>query len=131
MTLTLRQSRTIQQLTALLADFLPGSGSPTWRNHVSFLSIATDLGLAQYWPGGAKARSLEALLAATLENRSLQFELLIKRIVKEGLTYRAKQGRPLTRSEIESLNGLLLDLGLRYPDLWDSRFLDSLDGDSI
>lgn len=131
MALTLRQSRTIQQVAAVLAGFLPGSGSPTWKNHVSFQSIAADLGLAEYWPGGAKTRSLEYLLSSALENRTLQFELLIRQIVKEGLTYRTKQSRPLTRAEIESLNGLLLDLNLRYSDLWDPKFLDSLEGDSI
>lgn len=94
MALTLKQSRTIQQIAFLVNDWLPGSGSATWRNHVSFASIARDLSLTKYWPGGTKARAIEALLASTLEHESMRFEPLTKRIVRESITYRGGKATP-------------------------------------
>ncbi len=131
MALTLKQSRSIQQIARVLYDFLPGSGSVTWKNHVSFQSIARDLKLVNNWPGGNKARAIEDLLRSTLENNSMAFEPLIERVVRESLTYRERQGNPLKRADVECLNGLILELGFKFPNLWDEDFLDSLTGDSL
>ena len=36
MSLSLKESRAVRDLAKLLYDFLPGSGSVAWREHVSF-----------------------------------------------------------------------------------------------
>jgi hypothetical protein len=43
-------------------------------------------------------------------------------IVREGLLYRQGKGKPVTPAEIEQINGLILEIGFRFPDLWDEGF---------
>lgn len=113
-------------MAMLLNEFLPGSGSAAWKNHVSYQSIARDLRLERYWPGGTKVRAIETLLGSTLEREPTSFEPLLKSVVKHSMSYRERRGDPLQRSEIDTLNGLLLEVGFKLPDLWDPRFLDAL-----
>jgi hypothetical protein len=35
-------------------------------------------------------------------------------------------GRPLTPEEVEKINGLILEVGFKFPDLWDHDFVASL-----
>jgi hypothetical protein len=35
-------------------------------------------------------------------------------------------GQPLLRSDIEQLNGLIADVGFKFPELWSAQFLDTL-----
>jgi hypothetical protein len=72
---------------------------------------------------------LTALLERTLEFRRGRFEPLVVEIVRAGLTYRQKNGRPLTPDEVEKINGLILEIGFKFPDLWDQDFLASLRAD--
>jgi hypothetical protein len=69
------------------------------------------------------------LFEKTLEERRRCFEALIIGIVKEGLRYRSSQGRPIAASEIEQVNGALLEVGFRFPELWDAGLLQSLSSD--
>ncbi len=115
----------------VLCDFLPGSGSPSWRGHVSFVTVARDLGVADLWPGGSKEPAIATLLERTFQRRPERFEPLTLAVVKHGITYRQKQGRPIHRHEIETLNGLLLDVGFKFPELWAAEFLESLSGDAL
>ena len=75
---------------------------------------------------GSKLPMITALLQKTLESRRESFERLILEIVRAGVTYRQKQRLPIQAEEIEQLNGLLLDVGFKFPELWDPDFHASL-----
>jgi len=126
MALSLKESKAVTELATLLYDFLPGSGDLKWKGHVSFRTVSEKVGVGNFWQPGSKTPMLIALLQRTLEHRRGQFERLILEIVRAGLVYREKQGRAIKPSEIEQLNGLLLEVGFKFPDLWDPDFLASL-----
>ena len=75
---------------------------------------------------GSRLPMITALLQKTLESRRESFERLILEIVRAGVTYRQKQRLPIQAEEIEQLNGLLLDVGFKFPELWDPDFHASL-----
>jgi Restriction endonuclease len=124
---SLKQSQAIAEIAGVLYRFLPGSGSRSWKGHITFGSIAEDLGISQFWPGGSKEPAIVSLLESTLECRPDLLEKLILRIVRSGIRYCKKD--PITREEIEELNGLILHVGFKFPDLWDETFLGSLNLD--
>lgn len=126
MGLPLKESRAVRELADILYDFLPGSGSATWKGHVSFKSVADKVGAGDFWQPGSKLPMITALLERTLEFRRGRFEPLVVEIVRAGLTYRQKAGKPVTPDEIEKINGLILEIGFKFPDLWDQGFLASL-----
>lgn len=126
MVLPLKESRAVRELADLLCDFLPGSGHSAWKGHVSFKSVAEKIGVGDFWQPGSKLPMLTALFERTLEFRRGRFEPLILEIVRAGLTYRQKNGKPVTANEVEKLNGLILEIGFKFPDLWDPEFLVSL-----
>lgn len=110
----------------LLYDFLPGSGSSGWKGHVSFRTVAEKVGVGDFWQSGSKTPMIAALIERTLEFRRGRFEPLIIEIVRAGLTYRQKQRNPVTAQDIQKLNGLILKVGFKFPDLWDEGFIASL-----
>jgi hypothetical protein len=126
MALPLKESRVVADLAELLHDFLPGSGNPNWKGHVSFKSVAERVGVGDFWQPGSKIPMIAALLERTLEKRRGRFEPLILELVRAGLVYRQKQGNPIQPSEIDRLNGLILEIGFKLPDLWDPGFKNSL-----
>lgn len=126
MALSLKESRACTEMATLLYGFLPGSGSAAWKGHVSFRTVAEKVGVGGFWRGGSKEPAIAALLEQTLEHRRGSFEPLILEIVKEGLKYRQKQNEPVRDDEITKLNGLILDMGFKFPALWDPQFLSSL-----
>lgn len=130
MGLSLKESKAVAAIAGLLYSFLPGSGDPKWKGHVSFKTVAEKVGVDDFWQPGSKVPMITALLQRTLEHRRGHFERLILEIVRAGLTYREKNGKPVKPVEIEQLNGLLLDVGFKFPDLWDQDFLASLRIDS-
>jgi Restriction endonuclease len=130
MSVSLKQARAISNMSQLVYDFLPGSGHPDWKGHVSFSSIAKQLGLGHYWQEGSKEPAIRRLFELTLEREPNLFEKLILEIVKAAIPYCAKQKRPLRAKDIRILNGHILDLGFKFPTLWEKDFLESLDGDS-
>lgn len=129
MGLPLKKSRAIADIAEVLYDFLPGSGSSQWRGHVSFRTVAEKVGVGDYWQSGSKTPMITALLERTLEFRSGRFELLILEIVRAGLVYRQKNGNSVRPSEIEKLNGLILELEFKFPELWDLDFMAALQAD--
>ena len=131
MSVTLKQSQALGQMAGVLYSFLPGSGHASWKGHVSFGTVARDVGVGDCWQGGSKEPAIATLLERTLERRPERFEPLMLAIVKHGMTYRQKQGRTIQRDEIETLNRLLLDVGFKFPDLWAPEFLESLSGDAL
>lgn len=113
-------------MARVLYDFLPGSGARSWEGHVTFQTVANDVGVGDFWPGGSKEPAIATLLGYTLEYRRDIFEKLILSIVREGLKYRQKKNNPITENEIKTLNGLILETGFKFPTLWDPDFLSSL-----
>lgn len=129
MALSLKESRAVTNLAELLYDFLPGSGNPNWKGHVSFKTVAEKVGVGDFWQPGSKIPMITALLERTLEFRRGRFEPLILELVRAGLTYRQKQGNPIRPSDIDELNGLIIEIGFKFPDLWDPEFKNSLTTD--
>lgn len=130
MSLPLKQSPAVRELAEVLYGFLPGSGRATWKGHVSFKSIADKVGVGDYWQPGSKLPMLVVLLEQTLEFRRDRFEPLVLEIVRGGLTYRQKRGNPIKPEEIDRINGLILGVGFKFPDLWDPGFHAALSADS-
>ncbi len=126
MTLSLKESRAVRELAEAFYDFLPGSGSAAWKGHVSFKTVAEKVGVGDFWQPGSKHPMLTSLLERTLQFRRGRFEPLVVEIVRAGLTYRQKNGKPVTPDEVEKINGLVLEVGFKFPDLWDQDFLASL-----
>lgn len=124
--LTLKETRAVSGLADVLYEFLPGSGHTSWQGHVNIGTVAAKVGLGDYWQGGSKKPAINRLLSLTLEHRRNLFENLIIEVVRCGIVYRQNGKQPITRAEIDDLNGYILELGFRFPDLWDSKFLDSL-----
>jgi len=129
MSLSLKESRAARELALVLYDFLPGSGSSTWKGHVSFKSVAEKVGVGDFWQPGSKLPMLSQLLERTLEFRRGRFEPLILDIIRSGLTYRQKNSKPVTPQEVEKINGLILEIGFKFPDLWDPDFIACLRAD--
>jgi hypothetical protein len=128
--LSLKQSQAVADIADVLYDFLPGSGNAVWKGHVSFSTVAEKCGVGDFWQPGSKLPALTALLQRTLEHRRGSFERLVLEIVRAGLVYRNKKKRPILPAEIKKLNGHLVDVGFKFPDLWDREFVESLGMDS-
>jgi hypothetical protein len=126
MSLSLKEARAVSGLAGVLYDFLPGSGRTIWKGHVNFGTVATKVGLANFWLGGSKRPAINALLAQTLEHKRSLFQPLVLEIVRSGISYREKQDNPITAAEIDALNGHIYEIGFKFPELWDRTFRDSL-----
>ncbi len=127
MSLTLKEMNAVRALARAMESFLPGSAARQWKGHVNFGTVANDVGVGDYWDrDGSKEVRLAHLFERTLRHRSSCFEPLIMAIVKEGLTYRSKRGNRITAEEIKVINGHIVDIGFKFPHLWDRQFLDAL-----
>lgn len=124
--LSLKESRAVGDLAQCFYDFLLGSGYSKWKGHVSFKTVAEKVGVGDFWQSGSKIPMITSLLQRTLEHRRRLFEPLILEIVRAGIIYREKQGRPLRPEDIDTLNGLVLEVGFKFPELWDPDFRNSL-----
>jgi hypothetical protein len=126
MALSLKESHACAEMAKVLYNFLPGSGFSAWKGHISFQTVAEKVGVGAFWQGGSKEPAIAGLLERTLEHRRELFEPLILEIVKAGLKYRGKTNNQITEQEIQTLNGLILQVGFKFPTLWDPGFLASL-----
>src|SRR5688572_21117152 len=123
MGISMKESRAAAAMGQLLANFLPGSGARQWHGHESIQTIADRLGLGQYWHKASKRVMIAQLIELTLQHKRDRFEPFILEVVRAGIRYREKNGEPITRAEIEQLNGHIYDVGFKFPDLWDPQFL--------
>ncbi len=98
MALSLKETRALSGLADVLYDFLPGSGHAIWRGHVNFGTVATKVGVGDFWQAGSKKPAINFLLSQTLEHRRSLFQNLI-----------------------------LEKLGFKFPELWDREFRASLE----
>jgi hypothetical protein len=117
MALSLKHSRAVRDLADSLYDFLPGSGSALWKGHVSFKTVAEKVGVGDFWQPGSKLPMITGLLERTLEFRRGRFEPLILEIIRCGLAYRQKKDRPIQPDELDKLNGLIHELGFKFPEI--------------
>src|SRR5947209_4138619 len=131
MPLTFKEETAISNLASMLYDFLPGSGDPKWKGHISFSSIARTLGIGYLYPDGNKEAAIKTLLEGAYGQDKSVFARLIKVVVREAITYRKKKGNALKSEDVEAVNGVLLDLRMKIPELWDSQFLESLSTDAF
>ena len=126
MSLSLKEARAVSGLAGVLYDFLPGSGRSMWKGHVTFSTVATKVGLGHFWTGGSKRPAIHSLLSETLKHKRGLFEPLVVEIVRSGISYREKQGKPISVAELDSLNGHIYEIGFKFPALWDPGFRNSL-----
>lgn len=123
---SLKEHNAITGMADVLYEFLPGSGSSQWRRHVTFGSIAAKVGVGDNWPGGSKKPAIVHLLSQTFERDRSLFRPLILEVVRAGIVYRQSKSNPISPCEIDILNGHILDLGFKFPELWDPDFRRSL-----
>jgi hypothetical protein len=118
---TLAETQAIAEMADLFYTFLPGSGAKyTWRE------AAAEHGLELFWTGGSKLPAITTLLEATFERQRDRFCDLLLTAVKQGMKYRVKKGEPITREELQRLNGLVRRVGFGIPELLNRTFLDDL-----
>lgn len=127
MSLSLRESKAVADLASLFYDFLPGSGGSSWKGHVTFETVAIQTTVGEFWTGGSKEPALAKLLEQTLIHRRNRFEELVLLIVAEGIKYRRRKKNEVRESEILAVNRVIKEIGFKFPDLWDARFLASLE----
>ena len=121
-----KHSKAITELAQAFYDFLPGSGHARWTNHTTFASVASKCDISAFWPGGSKTPAIITLLSKTYDLAPSKFELLILSIINEGISYRDKNKKSVSREEIEKINKILLRLERKFPYLWDKEFLENL-----
>jgi hypothetical protein len=131
MPLSLSESKTINEMSKSLYNFLPGKAHPFGIQDLSFKGVVDRLGLSQFWLIGSKLPAITILLQKTFESRRNQFCALILEIVHSGMTYRNNKAEPITREEICRLNELIGKLQFKIPELWDRKFLDSLPSEGV
>jgi hypothetical protein len=125
MAFSLKDNAVLEELADFFYDFLPASPHPYADKRLSFPGIASELGLAQYWPGGSKRPAIKHLLEGTLHGGTGKFCSLVLKIVQRGTTYR--QGKaPISRDDIDRLNLMLGTLGYKIPELHDNEFIHRL-----
>jgi hypothetical protein len=125
MALSMKQSQALTELADRLYSFLPGKPHPYADQALSFPGVAAQVGLLGYWPAGSKLPAITSLLRATLERESSRFCPLLLAIVQNGMAYRMKK-EPVSREEIEELNGIIERVGYKIPQLHDPDFLQRL-----
>jgi len=126
MSISLAETQGVNKISKILYNFLPGSLPPMANQDISFPGVARDVGLANFWTGGSKLTAITMLLSRTLEFKRVCFCQLMLEIIRRGSVYRNNKGNPITREEIEELNGLIAKVRFKIPELWDKDFLDSL-----
>lgn len=126
MSLSLGEAQAVADLAEAFYSFLPGKPHPYGNKQLSFPAVAADLGIGHHWPGGSKQPAITQLLTAALEKEKGRFSPLVIGIVRKGIVYRKAKEPPVTREEIERINGIIARIGYKIPDLHDPAFLDTL-----
>src|SRR6266481_1676706 len=120
--LSMVEHQAVTELSDLLYDFLPASGAAiTWSY------VAARHGARDCWPDGpSKRQSIPIFLRNLIEHRRGQFCDTMMGIVQEGINYKSRKGKPVTRQDIEKFNQILLKVQFKIPELYDRKFLDGL-----
>jgi hypothetical protein len=128
MSSSLHEAKAAADLAKLFYSFLPASGARSWSGHVTFQTVAKQVGVGEFWTGGSKEPALARLLEQTLKQKRNLFEDLVLTIVSEGIKHRRKKNE-VREAEILAVNRVIKDLGFKFPALWDPSFLASLERD--
>lgn len=96
------------------------------RVRTTFGTVAAEVGVGEFWPGGSKEPALQELLDKTLTRKRDRFCHLIVRIVLEGIKRRGRGTDPVSREEIDAINAHILKLNFKIPELHDPAFLNTL-----
>jgi hypothetical protein len=128
---SLKETQTVAHMSQFLYSFLPGQAHPFADQRISFAGIAHELGVGKFWPGGSKQPAINALLENTLDFKREKFCPLLLEVVRRGMKYRSSKGDPITKKEVETLNGLIFELGFKIPELWNESFLASLPRETV
>lgn len=119
----------ISEIAEVLYDFLPANPHPYAQKRISFSGCAFAVGVGEFWRGGSKLPAITSLLRDTITFNRDRFCPLVLEIVNTAIGYRKSKKNPISRVEIEKLNHLIKDVGFKIPELWDTKFLNSLQGD--
>jgi hypothetical protein len=122
--LSLNETRVLSEIAKLLYSFLPGSAPPFGRTF-TFADAAKAANVPEFWIGGSKEPAIQHLLELTYERRRSSMPALITEIVRGGIKYRQKNGKPLMQQELTSLNSWLHQIGIEVPQLQEKSFLES------
>lgn len=131
MSLSLKETQALAEISKFLYPFLPGRAHPLADTRVSFAGIARDLSLEKFWQSGSKQPAINSLLESTLEHKKGKFCPLILEIVRRSIKYLGSKGSSVSREQIQMLNQLLLEVEFKIPDLWDETFLTSLPRETL
>jgi hypothetical protein len=124
--LTIQETQAISKLAEVLYNFLPGSTFAPTGVKTDFGTVAQSIGLGHLWPAGSKQPAIEALLEGTLQTKRDKFCDLMVRIVQEGIKYRNRKKRPITKEEIQKVNDLITQLHFKIPELHNPDFISKL-----
>jgi len=102
--LTIQETQAIAELAEVLYNFLPGSTFAPTGVKTDFGTVAQSVDLGHLWLGGSKQPAIEALLEGTLQTRRDKFCTLMIRIVQEGIKYRNRKKKPITKEASEKPN---------------------------
>ncbi len=127
--LTLQETQAIAELASALYSFLPGSTFAPTGVKIDFGTVAQSVGVGHLWLGGSKKPAIEALLEGVLQTSRDKFCPLMIRIVSEGLKYRNRKKKPVTREEIKKINDMVAQLRFKIPELHDPKFIEKLPSD--
>jgi len=127
MSLSPKESIAVTGIAEILAEFLPYSGAYEHSGQITYRSILVKMGLGNYWEKMSKRPGISRVLEKILIYRRDLFEPFILESVRKGFSYRLNKNQPIRREEIEKLNGLIIDVGFKFPDLLDQDFLTRLE----
>ncbi|MDQ3605660.1 MAG: hypothetical protein M3418_05675, partial [Gemmatimonadota bacterium] len=125
MPLSLAKIQAVADLAEHIAEFLPGKPHPYADPSISFPGVAARLGLSGFWSQGSKVPAVTRLLELTLEQSPRHFCTLVLEVLRRGIVYRQRKN-PITRTDVQVLDQLVVRCGFRIKDLSDPAFLKSL-----
>jgi len=129
--LTIQETQAISELAEVLYSFLPGSTFAPTGVKIDFGTVAQAIGVGHLWHGGSKQPAIEALLEGTLQTKRDKFCTLMIRIVQEGLKYRNRKKKPITKEEIQKINHLIAQLHFKIPELHNPDFIATLPSNKL
>lgn len=118
-------AESIEELAALLQDFLPGPGPGYPVTKASFQGIARDLEIQQFWQGHMKIQSIRALLEGTLAKSPEKFPQLILQIIEQARLLRSGKNA-FNKRDLDLILACLKNLNVSITELESDDFLSEL-----
>lgn len=119
------ETSTIDELAALLLDYLPGPGPGYPISPASFQGIAKELDLQKYWRGHMKELSIKSLLEGTMKDAPEKLPLLLEKIVEQSSSIRSPR-HAFSQIELEQLKECLQHLNVIVDKFESVEFINSL-----